>query len=383
MSYPPNSDDGPIVFVPYIHAFGGVERLMLGLSRFMSERGVPHTVVCFEDTIDFGSRADWPVRVLQLKPRRNPAGEAIAFQRLLKEGKQRSKLRPLVFDLKSAFYAGLSGSTDYFLHFTDPPSLLGSEITKYAYSTRRKLRATGTKVRVSPLLTLRAELAHRLTRRGVRRASGLLVMTERISREIRDLYGVVPVILRPGVETSTTQPSVRSTESGEIRVLSVSRIEAGKNLAWIINAMDSADPGWTAEFAGSGPHAAVLRQLAEESGIGARVVFHGFVTEDQLEVLYSKSHVVAVPAAQGYGLPALEALTRGVPIVLNRASGVSEILAGSQWVALSDDDEQDFAASLHRMVALTRNGSLASEPLPSIPTEADWAESVCRHCGWV
>ncbi len=377
------SHGGLTIFVPYIHAFGGVERLILGLSRHLHEAGLPHAVACFEDTIEFGSRADWPVQVIQLKPRRNPASEAWALHRLLKDSKKGSRFSPLLFDLKSAFYAGLSGDDGYFLHFTDPPSLLGPEITKHAYSLRKHNHAASSQRRVSPMLALRAELAHRLTRKGVRAASSVFVMTEIISKEIHDLYGVTPVILRPGVRTSSARPRAGQAESKSIRVLSVARLEAGKNLAWIISAMSNTDVRWTAEFAGTGPYESELRELAERTGVSERVTFHGFVTDEQLENLYTGSHIVAVPAAQGWGLPALEALARGVPVTLNRASGVSEILGGSQWVEISNDNEQDFAKALRRMVALVQAGSIGSEPLPTVPTEAAWAQSVCRHCGWL
>jgi glycosyltransferase involved in cell wall biosynthesis len=378
-----SANAGPTIFVPYIHAFGGVERLILGLSRHLHEAGLPHAVACFEDTIDYSSRADWPVQVIQLKPRRNPASEARALHRLLKVSKKGSTFSPLLFDLKSAFYAGLSGDNEFFLHFTDPPSLLGDEITKHAYSLRKNIHATSARQRVSPMLALRAELAHRLTRKGVRAARSVIVMTENISKEIAGLYGVSPVIMRPGVKGLNARPKARQSPLDEIRVLSVARLEAGKNLAWIIRAMSNTDARWTAEFAGTGPYESELRELAEKTGVAERVTFHGFVTDEQLESLYARSHVVAVPAVQGYGLPALEALARGVPVALNRASGVSEILGGSQWVEISNDNEQDFAKALRRMVDLVQAGSIGSEPLPSVPTESTWAESVCRHCGWL
>lgn len=374
---------GPVIFVPYIHAFGGSERLILGLSRFMNEVGLPHTVACFKDTINLASRTSWPVRVLQLKPARNAASEAAALRRFLKGREDGPGFRPLLFDVKSAFYTALAGHSRHFLHLTDPPGLLGSDISKHAYSARGKIDAIGIGRRVSPLLGVRAEAVHRITRRGVRDASRVIVMTERIAKEVRDLYGVDPIIVRPGVQASQVSSPVESAGPEEIKVLSVSRIEAQKNLEWILQGMAGDKFDWKVEFAGTGPDEAHLRELAVRAGITDRVVFHGFVSEEQLAGLYSKSDVVAVPAAQGYGLPALEALARRTPVVLNRASGVSEILRGSRWVALSDDDARDFERALRLMVGRVRGDDLTHESPPDVPTEVAWAESICRSSGWL
>lgn len=72
-----------IIFVPFIHAFAGVERLILGLSRFLHENGATHTVVCFSQTIDFASYAKWPLTVHELGPMRNPVAEGWALHRYL------------------------------------------------------------------------------------------------------------------------------------------------------------------------------------------------------------------------------------------------------------------------------------------------------------
>ena len=91
-----------------------------------------------------------------------------------------------------------------------------------------------------------------------------------------------------------------------------------------------------------------------------------------------------MPAVQGYGLPALEALVRHVPLVMHRDSGVSEILGGSPWVELIDGtDEHELVRGINAMV--TRLLAHAPDPrtLPSFPTESDWAAEVCRRCGWL
>jgi glycosyltransferase involved in cell wall biosynthesis len=378
------------MFVPFIHAFGGVERLILGLSRHLAGARQDHVLLCFEDGVGLQEYADWPMTVHALKPSRSVFSESWALHRALRSHRRATGFRPLLFDLKSAFYAGVLGGEGHLLHFTDPPSLLGSEITKHAFSFCRDYVQDASRVGVSPVLRLRAEAAHRLTTRGVRRSSRVIVMTERISKEIRDLYGVTPVIHRPGVTGHRFRASMTGTSSA-LRILSVSRLEKAKNLSWTIRALKSAfarrgpgsaPPSWSLEFVGAGSYERELRHEVRQAGLADRVVFHGQLPDDALPALYAKATVVVIPAVQGYGLPALEALACRIPVVLNRASGVSEVLAGTPWVELSDDDEESFAAALQRMLSRIRLGGMSAVPLPMLPTEEAWAESVCRACGW-
>src|SRR5438045_1908591 len=96
-----------LIFLPFIDAFGGDERLVLDLSRFLYHAEVPHTLACFRQTIDLQAYADWPVGVHELRPARTPLAEARSLSQFLKSAQQRGSGSPLLFDLKSAFYSGI------------------------------------------------------------------------------------------------------------------------------------------------------------------------------------------------------------------------------------------------------------------------------------
>ena len=90
-----------------------------------------------------------------------------------------------------------------------------------------------------------------------------------------------------------------------------------------------------------------------------------------------------MPAVQGYGLPALEALTRKIPVVMHAQSGVSEILGGTPWVEIITGGEETLTAGMDTMIGRLLAGGLAERTLPDFPTESQWAEEVCRLCGWI
>jgi glycosyltransferase involved in cell wall biosynthesis len=74
--------------------------------------------------------------------------------------------------------------------------------------------------------------------------------------------------------------------------------------------------------------APALRARAAEQGIESRVVFPGPVTEAELLALYEAARVYAfVSLREGFGLPGLEAMAAGVPVVAARAGSLPEIYA--------------------------------------------------------
>jgi glycosyltransferase involved in cell wall biosynthesis len=69
-----------------------------------------------------------------------------------------------------------------------------------------------------------------------------------------------------------------------------------------------------------------LIALAESSGVGDRVVFTGWVSRDDLEGLYAASSIFVYPTLiEGFGLPVLEAMARGVPVACSNVSSLPEV----------------------------------------------------------
>jgi glycosyltransferase involved in cell wall biosynthesis len=126
-----------------------------------------------------------------------------------------------------------------------------------------------------------------------------------------------------------------------------------------------------------------MRGLAQALGVDGRVRFAGYVSDDELEALYAEAHLFLMPAVQGYGIPAVEALARGVPVLLHRDSGVSDILLDTPWATVIEGGEEGMLPGLERAIAgVLRGVQLAIAP-PELPTEDAWAERVAGLCGWV
>ncbi len=372
-----------LVFVPFIGAFGGVERLILSLSRFLYEEQVAHKIVCFRDTINLNSYATWPVSIEQWQPARNNLSEARALRRHC------SSLSPsdlLVFDLKGAFYAGLAHLKGFHLHLTDPPSLLVVESSRHSQAYRRWAHDSSATTLIRRLI---GEAVHRLNRRGVRRAKSVFVMTERIAAELKALYSTSAGVIRPGVAKVSLDIDSPSASNDVMRVLSVSRLEASKRIDQAILALselciqsDSSRTSWELEIVGAGPAREELERYASDNGVREHVQFLGRLTDDELEAAYRRASVFVMPAVQGYGLPALEALIRNVPVVLHQDSGVSEILSNTPWTEIIRSQEQ-LAPALNQIARRIRNSQLHAGNKPAVPTDDQWAAEISQACGWL
>jgi glycosyltransferase involved in cell wall biosynthesis len=86
----------------------------------------------------------------------------------------------------------------------------------------------------------------------------------------------------------------------------------------------------------------------EKLGLRDRVLFPGFVADADLPALYSAARVLAYPSIyEGFGLPMLEAMACGTPVVTSTASCMPEV-AGDAALLVPPTDVDALAAALDR-----------------------------------
>jgi glycosyltransferase involved in cell wall biosynthesis len=94
------------------------------------------------------------------------------------------------------------------------------------------------------------------------------------------------------------------------------------------------------------------------SGVGDAARFVGNLGEDDLAVLYSHAGVFALPSLyEGFGLPVLEAMACGAPVVCSNAGPLPEV-AGDAAVFLTPEDPDAWAAT---MLDVLTNTALTAE----------------------
>jgi glycosyltransferase involved in cell wall biosynthesis len=73
----------------------------------------------------------------------------------------------------------------------------------------------------------------------------------------------------------------------------------------------------------------IIRRQVDSLGLSPRVVFTGYLSDEELVVLLNRATALALPSLlEGFGLPAVEAAACGCPVVATTASPLPELLAG-------------------------------------------------------
>jgi len=368
-----------VIFQPEFVEFGGEERVILSLSRELHAQGKPHSVLCYWDKINLPSYAAWPLKVCQLEPTRNPINKVLSLRRCLQHIHRIGSPVPVLFNIQSAYHAGLGANAPYHMRIPDTYSLLG-------------FKPEGADASVPPLAkSLRSRvletLRHFATRRGIRQATRFVTNTAALSDEMQRLYGRSAKVIYLGGFGGPLEDVPQRT-ARPIELFTVSRLQSSKRLDWILHALAEikrdADqyPAWRLNIAGSGPDREALQNLSLSLGLGDAVVFHGFVSDEQLQHLYEKSHVFLMPAKQGYGLPAIEALYQKLGLVVSEESGVVELLENTNWVTIAKGGKEGFARATKEMLTRVGKPDFFDQPLPDLPTEEIWARNIIDYFGW-
>ncbi len=370
----PTAASRPIV-IAEIEQFGGAERSLLALARWLHQRNLPAHIVTYMDHCNLARYAAFPLTVIELKPRPNARSKIAALRSHFKSRPPQSP-QPILSGYQPALHATLAGLRGFHTLMHDTPSLFAGEDTRSA-SAR-----------------LRIALSNRIIGHGLRSGGNTIVTSEYLRAECRKDFNIESRIVRMGglATSDDATPFHLRPVTTQLRMLSVCRVDSNKRIDWIVRALaelERATPSlssridWRLDLAGQGPLIAPLTALAASLGISRRIHVHGFVPDDELQRLYDQAHLFLMPAVQGYGIPAIESIARGIPVLLHRDSGVSDILLDTPWATVFTGSEENMPPALSHAI----NGVLEARhhpvPPPHLPTEDEWAAAVAHLCHWL
>jgi glycosyltransferase involved in cell wall biosynthesis len=159
-----------------------------------------------------------------------------------------------------------------------------------------------------------------------RRARRVITVSEFSRRELAELLGVEATVVAGGVDERFRPGAGRE---GRPYVLCVASHTARKNLGALVPAAQAlAREG--VELVVAGGH---RPQFAAESGLtGLRLLGH--VPDDELPALYAGAEAFVLPSRyEGFGLPVLEAMASGTPVVAANTTALPETCGGAARLA--------------------------------------------------
>jgi glycosyltransferase involved in cell wall biosynthesis len=205
-----------------------------------------------------------------------------------------------------------------------------------------------------------------LLRRVVQRADQIICVSENTKRDLVQVLGVdparitvvylaAPAAFQPFKDAARLEWVRRRYGLSGPYIYHVGNIEPRKNLVRLVKAylllrqrlsrrvrlVISGQKGWLTGL--------LFRELSGLE-LGDDVVFTGYVPRSDLPLLMSAAELFVFPSLyEGFGLPALEAMCCGTPVVTSNISSLPEIV-GSSAVLVDPLDEEGIANGMQRVL---------------------------------
>ncbi len=189
-----------------------------------------------------------------------------------------------------------------------------------------------------------------------RRLDAVFTSSEVGQRQIVQDFAVRPerlVNLRNGLDTElfSPDPSV-AKDPGEILCVGRSA-DPNKGIRTLIGALAKLPAGVRLTLVDDDNSDNKVRRWAREQGVLERVTLTGRVESSDLIRLYRRAALVVVPSRfEGFGLPAVEAMACGTPVVATRAGALAEVMERTGGgLLVPRDDPSALAAGIERLLA--------------------------------
>lgn len=232
-----------------------------------------------------------------------------------------------------------------------------------------------------------AAYATRMFRSAGRRANAVLTLSGDSRDRLIDLLGVPPeriIVAYPGIDHALrVEPGPRTAGLPAGYALFVGQTEPHKNVQRLVAAWDLGVPRDLALVIAGPPgrDEPKLNELIAGSPARARIFRLGRVSEDRLARLYADATCFVFPSlAEGFGLPPVEAMARGVPTAVADAGALPEVTAEGA-IRFDPLRSEAIAEAVTRLVedeALRTRLKVAGPAVASRYRWADTAETAWR-----
>jgi glycosyltransferase involved in cell wall biosynthesis len=219
-------------------------------------------------------------------------------------------------------------------------------------------------------------------KRACQRALSILTVSEFTRRQIIDWSGVsAKKVFNVGCGVDPSYHPVGNSYGLEFPyLLCVSNRKRHKNEFRVVEAFARASLSTEMHLVFTGAPTAELNACIDHFHVTQRVYFAGLVPETKLPSLYRSSEALIFPSLyEGFGLPVLEAMGCGTPVVTANVSAMPEV-AGDAAVLVDPTSVEQIARAMEQIVSdSTLRQQLRSKGLTR-SAEFSWANTVARVC---
>lgn len=191
-------------------------------------------------------------------------------------------------------------------------------------------------------------------RQTIREADHIIAISECTKRDIMELGGVsedrISVIYQSWNPSFTPPPSASHPQISPY-IISVGTIEERKNALLAVKALHYLPEELSLVLVGRATdYASQVRKYADHHGLGRRVIMRHDVSNEELPSLYAGAEAFVYPSRyEGFGIPIIEAIAMGLPVVASTGSCLEEA-GGPHSLYVSPDDAEGLAAAIRQVL---------------------------------
>lgn len=187
-------------------------------------------------------------------------------------------------------------------------------------------------------------------RRAAANSDLIIAVSEFTATQVNDLLGVARSKIRV-VPHGVRLPIEQSGAKRENMILFVGALQVRKNITRLVEAFERMPKDWTLTLAGAavGFGVAEIMNRIQASTARARITLTGYIPAENLNALYARAAIFAFPSLdEGFGMPVLEAMARGIPVVTSNRSALPEV-ARDTALLVNPHETEELAAALLRL----------------------------------
>jgi glycosyltransferase involved in cell wall biosynthesis len=194
-----------------------------------------------------------------------------------------------------------------------------------------------------------------------RNADLIIAVSQFTAKQVEELLGVDAKRIRV-IPHGAYAPSAAARVEKKM-VLSVGAIQLRKNTARLVEAFEKLPEDWKLVLAGAvtGYGAESILERIQASPAQKRICVAGYVSAEELQRLYARAAIFAFPSLdEGFGIPVLEAMAHGVPVVTSNCSALPEV-AGEAALLVDPKNVDAIAAALMDLASSAERRQKLSE----------------------
>jgi glycosyltransferase involved in cell wall biosynthesis len=211
-----------------------------------------------------------------------------------------------------------------------------------------------------------ADYLSRYVPKYLRRASRVLAISTSTKDDLVRHYSLDDEkieVIYPGVDHTAFTPDISESRRAEVRgryrlpeqyILTMSTLSPRKNLTRLIEAYAALDSEWQLPLVLAGnagwKYEPIFKKI-NDLGLQEKVHVIGYVDDNERGPLFSGAKLFVLPSLhEGFGMPALEAMASGSPVVTSRAGALTEV-CGTAAVYVEPTSTDSIARAIQTVLA--------------------------------